>query len=573
MTNHTSPVKVHEGDLKHGNDVNVNGLAPGVECGTLRRVPDRIPWVVLLILIVELGERFTYFGLSAPIQNYIKNPHDPHSDLPGALGRGQAVATALGNFFKFWAYASTVIGAIIADQYLGRFKTITLGCGVYIVGLVILVATSTPMGIQSGAGFGGLVAAMVVIGLGTGSIKANVTPMCAEQYKPDAAYTKQLATGEWVIVDPELTVERMFNWFYWAVNVGALSPLITVNVEAHVGFWVAYLIPLVVIVIAAMVFILSSRLFVRTPPHGSAVIDAARIVAIAVKEGGFEKAKPSALEARGTISRHPFAQSPNYTDRSVKEVQMGITACKFFLFLPLYFVCWIQIWNNLISQAGDMALHGTPNDLLQNLDPIALIIFIPLLDSTTSHPKGHALTRTEVVIYPLLRKYKINFSPVLRMTAGFILASVSMAYASVLQHYIYKSPPNSIHVWIQAPAYILVAFSEAFVIITGLELAYTKAPTSLRSLVSSLFWLTIGIAAAICIALAPVSQDPYLVWMYGSLGIVGFVAGCALYICFRNSFEEVPVIVGSEAGDEVDISKVTTHTGKLAVEEENKFVK
>lgn len=77
----------------------------------------------------------------------------------------------------------------------------------------------------------------------------------------------------------------------------------------------------------------------------------------------------------------------------------------------------------------------------------------------------------------MLRKHKINFSPVLKMTAGFIMASISMVYASVLQHYIYNSPPNSIHVWIQAPAYILVAFSEAFVIITGLELAYTKAPT------------------------------------------------------------------------------------------------
>ncbi|KAF7455387.1 PTR2-domain-containing protein [Pyrenophora tritici-repentis] len=237
-TGTAAAVKVHEDDM---NDV--DGPPHDVQYSTLRRVPDRIPWVVLLILIVELGERFTYFGLSAPIQNYIKNP--PHSDLPGALGRGQAVATALGNFFKFWAYASTVIGAIIADQYLGRFKTIALACGVYIVGLVILVATSTPVGVSSGAGFGGLVAAMTVIGLGTGSIKANVTPMCAEQYKPDAAYTKKLATGEWVIVDPELTVERMFNWFYWAVNVGALSPLITVNVEAHVGFWVAYLIPLV----------------------------------------------------------------------------------------------------------------------------------------------------------------------------------------------------------------------------------------------------------------------------------------------------------------------------------------
>ncbi|KAF5853346.1 hypothetical protein GGP41_001892 [Bipolaris sorokiniana] len=460
MTYLPSTVKMHEDDLKHGSEVEVEvgGLAPGVE-------------IVLLILIVELGERFTYFGLSAPIQNYIKNPHDPHSDLPGALGRGQAVATALGNFFKCWAYASTVIGAIVADQYLNRFKAIALGCGVYIVGLVILVATSTPAGIRSGAGFGGLVAAMVVIGLGTGSIKANITPMCAEQYKPDLAYMKQLATrptclargastGEWVIVDPELTVERMFNWFYWAVNVGALSPLITVNVEVHVGFWVAFLIALVVIIITAMVFILSSRLFVRTPPHGSAIIDAARIATITIKEGGFKKAKLSALGAQGTLSRRHFAQFPNYTDRSIKEVQMGITACKFFLFLPLYFVCWIQIWNNLISQAGDMALHGTPNDLLQNLDPIALIIFTSLLD---------------FVIYPLLRKHKINFSPVLRMTAGFLLAAIAMAYARVLQHYIYKSSKNSIHVWVQAPAYVLVAFSEAFVIITGLELAYTKA--------------------------------------------------------------------------------------------------
>jgi len=38
----------------------------------LRRVPDAIPKVVLLIILVELGERFTYFGLSGPLQNYIK---------------------------------------------------------------------------------------------------------------------------------------------------------------------------------------------------------------------------------------------------------------------------------------------------------------------------------------------------------------------------------------------------------------------------------------------------------------------------------------------------------------------
>jgi len=187
-----------------------------------------------------------------------------------------------------------------------------------------------------------------------------------------------------------------------------------------------------------------------------------------------------------------------------------------------------------------MALHGTPNDLLQNLDPIALIIFIPLLDctlrnSTPTHWPD--VNRFIVCIYPLLRKWKIQFRPVARITTGFIMCALAMVYAAVLQHYIYISEPNSIHVWIQAPAYILVAFSEAFVIVTGLEIAFTKAPESLRSFVSALFWLTIGIAAAICISLTPVTKDPEILWMYASLAIVTFVAGGTFYACFRNSLD------------------------------------
>ncbi|KAL4865118.1 hypothetical protein BDV12DRAFT_200401 [Aspergillus spectabilis] len=505
-----------------------------VEDSGLRRVPDRIPWIVLLVIIVELGERFTYFGLSGPLQNYIKNPYDPGAQLPGALGKGQAIATALGNFFKFWAYGSTVIGAIVADQFLGKFKAILIACGIYIVGLTVLVATATPAAINGGSAFGGLIASMVIIGLGTGGIKANVTPFCAEQYQKAHAFVKTLKSGEQVIVDPELTVERMFLWFYWAVNIGALSPLITVNVETHVSFWLAYLIPLIVIVIVAFLFLCSNKLFLKTKPQGSPIVDAARTVHIAIAEGSFEKAKPSVLREQGRLERYAFASRADYTDYSVDKVRSGVTACKLFLLFPLYFVCWTQIWNNLISQAGDMALHGTPNDLLQNLNPIALIIFIPLLD---------------FVVYPLLRQYKINFRPELKVTAGFFLAALSMVYASVLQHYIYKSTPNSIHVWIQAPVYILVGFSEAFVVITGLELAYTKAPESLRSLVSALFWLTIGIAAAICIALAPVSQDPHLVWMYGSLGIVGAVGGVLFYVLFGRAFNEPIVIESIESSD------------------------
>ncbi|PVI05979.1 POT family protein [Periconia macrospinosa] len=489
------------------------------EWAKLRRVPDKLPTVALLILAVELGERFTYFGLSGPIQNYINNPYAPGSHLPGALGKGQAVATALGNFFKFWAYASTIIGAVVADQYLGKFKAIVLAGCIYIAGLIILVATATPSAIQNGAGFGGLIAAMVTIGLGTGGIKANVTPMCAEQYQNARPVIKTLETGEKVLVDPELTVQRLFMWFYWVVNVGALSPLITVNIEAKHSFWLAYLIPLIAIVISLGVFLGGQRRYVKVPPQNSAILDAIKVTIIACRERGFQNAKPFVLAEAGKGNKYKFAQEERYTSSYVEDVQRGMRSCKIFVFLPFYFVCWIQIWNNLISQAGEMALHGTPNDLLQNLDPIALIIFIPFLDW---------------VVYPGLRKLKIDFDPVSRIFAGFLLASFSMVYASVLQHYIYISAPHSIHVWIQAPAYIFVAFSEAFIIITGLELAFTQAPKNLRSFISALFWITIGVAAAICIALSPVSQDPYMVWMYGSLGIVGFVAGYVFFLCFRK---------------------------------------
>lgn len=53
---------------------------------------------------------------------------------------------------------------------------------------------------------------MVTIGLGTGGIKANVTPLCAEQYRNSQPVLKTLKSGEQVIVDPELTIQRLFMW-------------------------------------------------------------------------------------------------------------------------------------------------------------------------------------------------------------------------------------------------------------------------------------------------------------------------------------------------------------------------
>lgn len=55
------------------------------ELATLRKVADQLPWSAFIVALVELCERFTYYGLSGPFQNYIQyHPHD--TPVRGAIG-------------------------------------------------------------------------------------------------------------------------------------------------------------------------------------------------------------------------------------------------------------------------------------------------------------------------------------------------------------------------------------------------------------------------------------------------------------------------------------------------------
>jgi proton-dependent oligopeptide transporter, POT family len=56
---------------------------------------------------------------------------------------------------------------------------------------------------------------------------------------------------------------------------------------------------------------------------------------------------------------------------------------------------------------------------------------------------------------------------------------------------------SSLNVWIQSGSYILIAFSEIFASITGLEYAFTKAPRNMKSLVMGIFLFTSGVSSAI----------------------------------------------------------------------------
>lgn len=70
---------------------------------TLRHVGEPVPKAAFLVAVVELCERFTYYGASGIFQNYVQKPLDG-SEGRGALGMGHQGATGLTTFFQFWCY-------------------------------------------------------------------------------------------------------------------------------------------------------------------------------------------------------------------------------------------------------------------------------------------------------------------------------------------------------------------------------------------------------------------------------------------------------------------------------------
>lgn len=466
--------------------------------------------------------------------------------VSGALGKGVEVANGVNTFNTFWCYIVPLFGAYLADEYWGRYKTICWSIGAAIIGHIILVISAIPPVItNTNACFGVFMLGVIIMGLGTGGFKPNISALVVEQIPVTSLKVRTLPTGERVVVDPTITQSRIYHYFYLFINIGALVGQIGMAyAEKYVGFWLAYLLPTMMFMTTPFIMWWGRNRYRQAPPQGSVTSKAVRAFSYAL--GSRFSWNPVKFWKRthdGTLwetvkpSNIPPALRPHwmtFDDAWVDEVRRGFSACAVFCYYPLYWVAYNQLTNNLTAQAGTMTLLGVPNDVVNNLDPFALILFIPICDQ---------------FLYPALRKAGFRFTAIKKIFTGFILAAMAMVWSAVLQFYIYKTSPcgnqanncfsadgnvnpSPLIVWIQTGAYVLIAFSEIFASITSLEYAYSKAPVNMRSLIQAISLFTNAISAAIAEALNPLSQDPLLVWNYGVFAVLAFVGGILFIIQF-----------------------------------------
>lgn len=405
-------------------------------------------------------------------------------------------------------------------------------------GLLILVCTSIPTALENGAGLGGFIVSILIIGIGTGGIKSNVAPLIADQYKRHKMEVTHTKKGERVIIDPNVTIQRIYMIFYGCINVGSLSLLATTYMERDVGYWSGYLLCLCMFIFGFTVLLLGRKYYTVRPPQGSIITDAFKALGIMIRHRNMDGPKPSWQAEHGKR----YTNLP-WDDHFIDELKRALVACKVFAFYPIYWVVYGQFSSNFVTQAGQMNGHGIPNDLMQNFDPISIIVFIPIL---------------EMLVYPVLRKFRIPFRPINRIALGFVVASLAMMYAAIVQHLIYSAGPchekplckasevngqkqgNDVHIAIQTPAYVFIGISEIFASVSGLEYAYTKAPPSMKSFVQSMYLVTNAFGAAIAEALTPAAYDPAIMWMFTGLAVASFLAGIIFWLVYHklNNEEE-----------------------------------
>lgn len=183
--------------------------SPNQSAGTMLGHPKGL----FLLFMVEMWERFSFYGMRAILGLYLKCKLDgmdplPAGEAPGFNpGRGwtQAESSNLLGWYGGMAYLLPILGGLIADKLIGTHRSMLVGGLLIALGHITLGVSGVGELATSSQGMSVFVAGLVLIIIGTGHFKPSVSVMVNQLY-PEGDPRQQAA----------------FGIFYMGINVGAL---------------------------------------------------------------------------------------------------------------------------------------------------------------------------------------------------------------------------------------------------------------------------------------------------------------------------------------------------------------
>uniref|UniRef100_A0A4W6G4T3 Solute carrier family 15 member 1 n=1 Tax=Lates calcarifer TaxID=8187 RepID=A0A4W6G4T3_LATCA len=364
------------------------------------------PLSIFFIVVNEFCERFSYYGMRAVLVLYFKYFLRWDDDL----------ATSIYHTFVALCYLTPILGAIVADSWLGKFKTIIYLSIVYAVGQVAMavsaihdITDSDRDGTPDSMTFH-IVLSMVglfLIALGTGGIKPCVAAFGGDQF------------GE----HQDRQRRTFFSVFYLCINGGSLlSTIITPVLRAQeCGIYskqkcysLAFGVPAALMVVALVVFIIGSGMYYKAEPQGNIMLDVCKCIGFAIKNRYRHRSK-----------QYPKRQ--HWMDWAEEKYDVRFNLFSFLKCLNILLIMLLQWTLQATTMDGNFGALVIQPDQMQTVNPILILTLVPIMDS---------------LIYPLIKKCGLNFTPLKRMTVGMLLAAIAFVCAALVQIQIDKTLPT-----------------------------------------------------------------------------------------------------------------------------------
>ncbi len=170
------------------------------------------PKGLFLLFLVEMWERFSYYGMRALLVLYLTSPtsgmRTPPSGAPEGFnpGRGWSdeAASTLYGWYTGLAYLLPIFGGMIADKMIGTHRSMVVGGLIIALGHVVLAISGMGTFEHSEVGMSMFIGGLALIVIGTGHFKPTVSVMVGQLYRQG---------------DPRR--DGAFTIFYMGINLGA----------------------------------------------------------------------------------------------------------------------------------------------------------------------------------------------------------------------------------------------------------------------------------------------------------------------------------------------------------------
>ncbi|XP_057781629.1 protein NRT1/ PTR FAMILY 5.2-like [Salvia miltiorrhiza] len=464
----------------------------------------------------EAIERMAYYGIASNLVIYLTTKlHE------GTVESANNVTNWIGT-----VWMTPLIGAYIADTYLGRYWTFMIASCIYLMGMVLLtlvVSLSALRPPPCGDGvmekdcdkkastfqIGIFYLALYIIAIGTGGTKPNISTMGADQfddYEPQEKFQKL----------------SFFNWWMFSIFLGTLfSNTFLVYIQDNVGWAVGYALPTVGLAVSILVFIVGTRYYRHKPPSGSPLTRMARVLVATLRKWRLvvpdepKQLHELPLEHYSTSGtfRLDHSSSLSFLDKaavvsnskspwmlcSVTQVEETKQMMKMIPILVATFIpstLLPQTQTLFVKQGATLQRNIGPHF---KIPPASLSAFITIFMLIS-------IVLYDRFLVPLIRKYTKNprgITLLQRMGIGLLLHIIIMATASFAERrrlsvarrngITGKDEIVPLSIFILLPQFALMGVADNFVEVAKIEFFYDQAPQGMKSLGAAYFTTSLGI--------------------------------------------------------------------------------